>query len=1482
MATQSQRTSLSQTMTQIRNRYQARSSQSNAGPYNHYSPYSPYTGGMPVMPTTVGMRAIGETDLAKLQQAFQTIYTGDPTISHRACNHLESFGYNFDIQNYWGLDVFDSEKTKPRTERNAIAWGNYVKTVAQANNALGGDVLKCLISRPLVGLHRHPDPDVSEDHHWSLPEIERYVRLTINNIDAIRTAGIHPNPRSLVAGWVWNNDGIGHDEHKDNPEMWLSVLNRAHNAQKACGVNWPFYWADPLDFVDPACGPDGCKKGSTPQFWRPSPGTQDPNYPDWTFHVPKLVDDLITGFPSDATPVFMLQHYSWTTEKGWDYTRQPPWRVLKKILEALDAKFSRSTRSKLRIEVSLHAAEKIGNSDLTGPGHADIHKQIRVATEIGNELDEDHDDKRFTGFWFMGWNGVHREPANTQNLAESNWTTGRRFAEAIQNEPHGIEGIQDAIPGATNILQNFPNPFYIDPETDDDLRNPMVTRIPYHLAERKKFRIEIYRPQPDRPNKKGELIRTIDEGYTGESPQGRFANTHRTGPGIPEHMDLNGTSAHWDGRDEMTKEVPPLSHDEPCHDYKAYLIVGEKPNETTYGPVTMTKTPSPPPPQRDEIGGDDDGPVKLILEGPNIVTRGYTTTYTASITTPPSVTLDAPLTFNWKYTADIRRNTVRVTENISAIAEVPQRTTWTGTMVKSGTLEVRTTVDGKKYVQTMNVTVNDRPWVTEVPITTNTTSLDVEAPRQHSDLGDVEYDIPFTAADDLKTRRVESGPNKGILYIVCLNLTAPLTMKINRHFGMAEADFPPPWVAFKNANTRYGKIEAKVKARLGFDETTRGTLSGNWKRLINSSDPKEDLEDFMQVPGTLLSNYKQRIQRKLSTKIENRIAVMNRRKAGWSPSGITINYNYFAAQAGRDQAVDVNTTVTFDGSGSRALAGRTIASYSWNFGSDATPATGTGVAPSCTYSSSGAKTVTLTVTDSGGDADSDTTIVTVRKRHHNIPVGMMAIEHEELSGLQTAFEDIYTGEPDNEISMYQACNHLHSYGYNFDNAGTRGSDQDYWGLNNSTENRGQRNAQAWANYVKTVAEANTAVGGGNLKCLISRPLMGLYRHTESAYPNWSLSELRSYVHHTIHKIDAIDPSIHPNPRSLVAGWYLNDDGFPRNIHGKEEWEDVVCEVHTAQKQCGVYWPFYWADNIDDYTFHQSVKGRHEFFVPQKLKDWVGAFPDDATPVFMPYYYPWQSGNWEYTINPPWKKWRVFMERLHEAFFGTEATITHPNLKFHPILEAARETDPNGTYTDSPPPGHADMHKQIRVVWELLQTYSSVTGIWVLGWNKGVDISRAIAKENWTGTDNRRYAEAFQNELYGQEGIRDAIPDANKLLLNSPVKFKQKIRIPYSLRDRRSFNIRIYDKPISEIGAKWIRTINDGYYGASPPGKFVNSPIDSSSHQELAGTSAYWDGMYWDTTDGNVYTSADDGDYYVYLFFINTVVHGPLIIRKDST
>ena len=87
---------------------------------------------------------------------------------------------------------------------------------------------------------------------------------------------------------------------------------------------------------------------------------------------------------------------------------------------------------------------------------------------------------------------------------------------------------------------------------------------------------------------------------------------------------------------------------------------------------------------------------------------------------------------------------------------------------------------------------------------------------------------------------------------------------------------------------------------------------------------------------------------------------------------VTITVKPLEAKAGDDQTVAVGDTVRFNGLGSTG----TNLSYSWVFGADAAPLTGSGATPSCTYNEPGAKTVMLTVTDrdTGVTAKDDVTI----------------------------------------------------------------------------------------------------------------------------------------------------------------------------------------------------------------------------------------------------------------------------------------------------------------------------------------------------------------------------------------------------------------------------------------------------------------------------------------------------------------------------
>ena len=111
------------------------------------------------------------------------------------------------------------------------------------------------------------------------------------------------------------------------------------------------------------------------------------------------------------------------------------------------------------------------------------------------------------------------------------------------------------------------------------------------------------------------------------------------------------------------------------------------------------------------------------------------------------------------------------------------------------------------------------------------------------------------------------------------------------------------------------------------------------------------------------------------------------------------------ANAGPDQTVGINTSVSFDGSGSSDPEGGPL-TYSWDFG-DGTPVE-TGVTVTHTYTTANSYIVTLTVTDDAGATDSDSMNITVT------PSVLISVSTNQLS--YTSGEPIvveFSGGPGN-------------------------------------------------------------------------------------------------------------------------------------------------------------------------------------------------------------------------------------------------------------------------------------------------------------------------------------------------------------------------------------------------------------------------------------------------------------------------------------
>ncbi|MCU7927479.1 MAG: PKD domain-containing protein, partial [Candidatus Thiodiazotropha sp. (ex Dulcina madagascariensis)] len=107
------------------------------------------------------------------------------------------------------------------------------------------------------------------------------------------------------------------------------------------------------------------------------------------------------------------------------------------------------------------------------------------------------------------------------------------------------------------------------------------------------------------------------------------------------------------------------------------------------------------------------------------------------------------------------------------------------------------------------------------------------------------------------------------------------------------------------------------------------------------------------------------------------------------------------------------TPVAFDGSGSTDSDG-TIVSYTWDFGDGAT---GTGMAPSHTYTTQGTYNVTLTVTDDSNAVDSATTSAAIDATNQ-APTANPNGPYTGAVGVALSFDGTGSSDPDGTIVAY--------------------------------------------------------------------------------------------------------------------------------------------------------------------------------------------------------------------------------------------------------------------------------------------------------------------------------------------------------------------------------------------------------------------------------------------------------------------------------
>jgi RHS repeat-associated protein len=122
-----------------------------------------------------------------------------------------------------------------------------------------------------------------------------------------------------------------------------------------------------------------------------------------------------------------------------------------------------------------------------------------------------------------------------------------------------------------------------------------------------------------------------------------------------------------------------------------------------------------------------------------------------------------------------------------------------------------------------------------------------------------------------------------------------------------------------------------------------------------------------------------------------------------------------SALAGGPYSGPTGAPLQFNGSSSYDLEGP-INNYQWNFGDNTT---GSGPAPSHSYSAAGTYTISLTVTDNTGLTTTGSTTATIYPASNKLPVAYIAGPYAAVTGIATQFSASGSFDPDGSIAQYR-------------------------------------------------------------------------------------------------------------------------------------------------------------------------------------------------------------------------------------------------------------------------------------------------------------------------------------------------------------------------------------------------------------------------------------------------------------------------------